>query len=89
MANYEIYIIVAGIVILFLFQNRIFITPEQLEKKHREILEDVADRFATKDTFCAVKEKVDSLDEKLDYLDEKVDKQVHLIEELYNKLIGN
>lgn len=35
------------IVILFLFfvQNRVFVRPEQLEIKHREILRDVKDDF--------------------------------------------
>lgn len=29
------------IILLFIWQNNIFVRPEQLEKKHREILEDV------------------------------------------------
>lgn len=28
-------------VVLFIWQNNIFVRPEQLEKKHREIIEDV------------------------------------------------
>jgi hypothetical protein len=33
--------------IVFLIQQRIVVTPEQLERKHREILNDAEDRFAT------------------------------------------
>lgn len=33
------------ILLLFLWQNNIFVRPEQLEKKHREILRDVKKDF--------------------------------------------
>lgn len=33
------------VVIIFLFQQKLIITPEQLEKKHREILFDLDLRF--------------------------------------------
>ncbi len=54
--------------LIFLLQNKIVVTPAQLEKKHREILEDVSDRFVTKDTyndlrcdFTYIKEKIDKI----------------------------
>ena len=31
-------------VMIFLIQQRIVVTPEQLEKKHREIIEDIEER---------------------------------------------
>lgn len=34
-------------VLVFLIQHHIFVTPEQLERKHREILEDAEEKFAT------------------------------------------
>ena len=44
------------------------VTPEQLEKKHREILDDVEARFASnasvkdlKEQVCEIKEKVDKI----------------------------
>lgn len=33
------------IVLMFIWQNNVFVRPEQLEKKHREILEDVKDKY--------------------------------------------
>lgn len=29
------------VILLFMWQNNVFVRPEQLEKKHREILEDI------------------------------------------------
>ena len=37
------------IVVMFLVQNRIFVTPEQLQKKHREILEDIKKDYVISD----------------------------------------
>ena len=55
-------------VMVFLIQQRIVVTPEQLEKKHREILNDVEEKFVTlnsfndlKDQFCDMKEKIDKI----------------------------
>ena len=33
------------VVLMFFVQYRIFVTPEQLEKKHREILEDISKNY--------------------------------------------
>ena len=33
------------IMFLFIWQNNIFVRPEQLEKKHREILDDVKEKY--------------------------------------------
>lgn len=33
------------ILLMFLWQNNVFVRPEQLEKKHREILADVKDKY--------------------------------------------
>jgi len=63
--NYAPVIIV---VLVFLLQERIVVTPEQLERKHREILNDIEKRFATKNSFedlktqfCEIKEKIDKI----------------------------
>ena len=56
------------VVLMFLLQERIFVTPEQMEKKHREILQEVEKRFATlnsledlKSQFSEMKEKIDKI----------------------------
>lgn len=57
------------IVVLMCFvQQKIFVTPEQLEKKHREIVEEIEEKFVTihsfidlKDQFTEVKDKIDKM----------------------------
>ena len=34
------------VIMVFLIQQRVVVTPEQLEKKHREIIADVEEHFA-------------------------------------------
>ena len=33
------------VILIFIWQNNIFVRPEQLEKKHREILDDVKEKY--------------------------------------------
>ena len=56
------------VVLMFFVQQRIFVTPEQLEKKHREIVEEIEEKFVTihsfvdlKDQFSEVKDKIDKM----------------------------
>ena len=56
------------VVLMFFVQQRIFVTPEQLEKKHREIIEEIEEKFVTihsfvdlKDQFSEVKDKIDEM----------------------------
>ena len=53
-------------VMVFLIQQRIIVTPEQLEKKHREILKDVEDKFVTLHSFNDLKEQFSDMKEKID-----------------------
>lgn len=53
---------------MFFVQQKIFVTPEQLEKKHREIIEEIEEKFVTihsfidlKDQFSEVKDKIDKM----------------------------
>lgn len=43
--NMEVYAPIIVVVLLFIWQNKIFVTPEQLEKKHREILDDMKKNY--------------------------------------------
>lgn len=54
------------IIMVFLIQQRIIVTPEQLEKKHREILQDVENRFATLNSVTDLKEQFSEMKEKID-----------------------
>ena len=56
------------VVLIFFVQQKIFVTPEQLEKKHREILDEMEEKFVSvisfkdlKDQFSEVKEKIDKM----------------------------
>lgn len=56
------------VVLVFLIQQRIVVTPEQLERKHREILLDIESRFVTlnshedlKSQFSEIKDKIDKI----------------------------
>ncbi len=56
------------VVLVFLIQQRIVVTPEQLERKHREILTDIENRFVTiksyedlKSQFTEIKDKIDKI----------------------------
>lgn len=60
------------IVFVFFLQYKIFVTPEQLEKKHKKIIEEIENRFAQKEVvnilysdFHDVKEKIDRIYELL------------------------
>ena len=53
-------------VMVFLIQQRIIVTPEQLEKKHREIIEDVEDKFVSIHSFIDFKEQFSEVKDKID-----------------------
>lgn len=53
-------------VMIFLIQQRIVVTPEQLEKKHREIIEDIEEKFVTIHSFNDLKEHFGEMKEKID-----------------------
>lgn len=54
------------VVLMFLIQERIVVTPEQLEKKHREILKEVEKRFTTQNSFDDLKSQFAEMKEKID-----------------------
>lgn len=58
MENYIEYAPIIVIVLLFLLQQKIFVTPEQIEKKHREILEDVSNKFVQLPAYLGFREQV-------------------------------
>ena len=56
------------VILMFFIQQKIFVTPEQLEKKHREIVDEIEEKFVSlnsfkdlKDQFSEVKEKIDKM----------------------------
>ena len=68
MEQFIYYAPIIVVVLVFLIQERIVVTPEQLEKKHREIIREVEKRFATlnslddlKGQFFEMKDKIDKI----------------------------
>ena len=59
-------------VMIFLIQHKIVVTPEQLERKHREIIEDVEERFVTINSFHDLKERFSEMKDKIDKIYEQI-----------------
>lgn len=51
---------------VFLVQQRIVVTPEQLERKHREIMLDIEKKFVTINSYKDLKEQFTEIKEKID-----------------------
>jgi hypothetical protein len=66
----ESYAPYAVILLMFLWQNNVFVRPEQLEKKHREILEDIKDKYVEVNAY---KEFQNHIYSKLDELTGSID----------------
>lgn len=54
------------VIVLFLIQNRMVVTPEQLEKKHREILDDVSKKYATQSIVNELRSQIHEMVDKID-----------------------
>ena len=61
------------VILAFIMKNKLFITPEQLECKHREILKEIDDRYVRNDLHKELKEYIQKVDEKVEKVEEKVD----------------
>ena len=61
------------VILMFIWQNNVFVRPEQLEKKHREIIDDIENRFSCKFVeMNAYKEFQNHIYSKLDELTEAI-----------------
>lgn len=54
------------LVLVYFLQFKIFVTPEILEKKHREILMEAENRFASRVAVHGIKEQMAEIKEKID-----------------------
>lgn len=66
MENILYYSPVIIVVLMFLIHERIVVTPEQMEKKHREIIQEVERRFATIDSCEDLKSQIGDMKDKID-----------------------
>lgn len=53
-------------VISLIFQWNLFVTPEKLEIKHREILRDVSQTYTTKEQYNDLKTQLSAMQQKID-----------------------
>ena len=53
-------------VLAVLFQYNLFVTPEKLEQKHREILTEISQIYITKSEFGNLKEQLSDINKKVD-----------------------
>ncbi len=55
-----------AVVMIYFLQLKIFVTPQEMERKHREILAEVEKRFASKVLVDDVKCEITEIKEKID-----------------------
>lgn len=54
------------VIIMFCINYKIFVNPVDLEKKHREILEDIDKKYATKTIVDELKSQIHDMADKVD-----------------------
>ena len=59
---------IALVVVAIIFQWNLFVTPERLEVKHREILRDISQTYTTKEQYSDVKTQLQDMRQKIDKL---------------------
>ncbi len=60
------YLPVVMMCIALIFQYNIFVTPEKLEVKHREILTEVSKNYSTKEQYDDLKSQLNAMQLKID-----------------------
>ncbi len=60
------YLPVGIVCIALIFQYNLFVTPEKLEVKHREILNDIQNTYTTKEQYNDLKSQLNIMQAKLD-----------------------
>ena len=60
------YLPVGLIGVALIFQYNLFVTPEKLEVKHREILNDISKTYSTKEQYNDLKSQVNAMQVKID-----------------------
>ena len=60
------YLPICVVIVALIFQYNLFVTPENLEVKHREILEDIARTYSTKEQYYDLKEQLSIMQAKID-----------------------
>lgn len=56
----------ALIIFAIFFQYNLFVTPQELEKQHREVLEEVSEKYMTKEESNNLKAQLSDMQKKVD-----------------------
>ncbi len=59
-------------IICLLLREKIFTTPEQLERKHREIMDEVEEKFSTKEDGRHMGQEIKDMKDKIDKIYDKI-----------------
>ena len=54
------------VILMFFVQQKIFVTPEQLEKKHREIIDEIEEKYVSMNSLIDLKEQFSEVKDKID-----------------------
>ena len=60
------YLPIGVVGIALIFQYNLFVTPERLEVKHREILNDISQTYTTKEQYNDLKNQLNAMQIKID-----------------------
>lgn len=60
------YLPIGIVCIALIFQYNLFVTPEKLEMKHREILSDISKTYTTKEQYNDLKGQLNAMQIKID-----------------------
>ena len=71
------YLPIVIVSIALIFQYNLFVTPEKLEVKHREILGDIAQNYSTKEQYNDLKGQLNHMQAKIDKIYEVIMKGGH------------
>ena len=66
------YLPIGIIFVALIFQYNLFVTPEKLEVKHREILSDIAQNYSTKEQYNDLKAQLNIMQAKIDKIYEVI-----------------
>jgi hypothetical protein len=61
-----------ALVIVALIQSHIFVTPDQLERTHREIIDEISERYATLQSFRVLEKQISHITETINKIYEKL-----------------
>lgn len=60
------YLPIGLVCVALIFQYNLFVTPEKLEIKHREILNDISQAYTTKEQYNDLKNQLNAMQAKID-----------------------